>query len=60
MVGARSESAKATLMARIPLGRTAQASEIADVVWNVAGSTYMTGSIIAVDGGLMAALGSAQ
>jgi NAD(P)-dependent dehydrogenase (short-subunit alcohol dehydrogenase family) len=60
MVGALSESAKATLMARIPLGRTAQASEIADVVWNVAGSTYMTGSIIAVDGGLMAALGSAQ
>jgi NAD(P)-dependent dehydrogenase (short-subunit alcohol dehydrogenase family) len=60
MVGALSESAKATLKARVPMGRTALASEIADVVWDVAGSTYMTGSTVAVDGGLMAALGSAQ
>lgn len=60
MVGALSESAKSMLKARVPLGRTAEVDEIADVIWGVAGSTYMTGSIIAVDGGLMAALGSAQ
>ena len=60
MVGGLSDAAKATLKARVPLGRTAKASEIGDVIWNVAGSTYMTGSIVAVDGGLMAALGSAQ
>ena len=30
------------------------------MVLSVAGSTYMTGSVVAVDGGLMAALGSAR
>lgn len=60
MVGALSQTSRETLRLRIPLGRSATADEIAHVVWFVAGSTYMTGSVVAVDGGLMAALGSAQ
>jgi 3-oxoacyl-[acyl-carrier protein] reductase len=42
---------------RIPLGRPAQAEEIAEVVHWVAASKYMTGAVVPVDGGLMAALG---
>lgn len=54
-----SERARASIIGRIPLGRPARAGEVAEVVLSVASSTYMTGSIVAVDGGLMAALGSA-
>jgi len=43
------------LVARIPLGRVGTEQEIADVIWWVAGSTYMTGAIIPTDGGLMSA-----
>ena len=43
------------LVARIPLGRVGTEHEIADVIWWVAGSTYMTGAIIPTDGGLMSA-----
>jgi 3-oxoacyl-[acyl-carrier protein] reductase len=43
---------------RIPLMRAGTAEEIADVVVWVAGATYMTGSVVATDGGLLAALGS--
>ena len=48
-----SAHARARLVARIPLGREGTAEEIADVVWWVAGAPYMTGSVIATDGGLM-------
>lgn len=41
---------------RIPLGRQGTPEEIADVVWWVAQSTYMTGSTVATDGGLMCGL----
>lgn len=60
MVKALSESAKESLKSRVPLGRMASKEEIADVVWSVSRSTYMTGSIVPVDGGLMSALGSAR
>ncbi len=39
-----------------PLGRSGQPSDIADVVVAVAGSPYLTGQVIAVDGGLTIAI----
>lgn len=48
--------AKERLVASIPLGREGTAEELAEVVWWVAGSPYMTGSIIANDGGLLCKL----
>jgi 3-oxoacyl-[acyl-carrier protein] reductase len=50
------EKAIEKLVARIPLGRVGTEQEIADVIWWVAGSTYMTGAIIPTDGGMMSAL----
>jgi 3-oxoacyl-[acyl-carrier protein] reductase len=60
MTGDLSERARELIIERIPLGRTGAAGEIADVVVWVAQSPYMTGSVVATDGGLMAALGSAR
>lgn len=51
-----SARAREGIIAKIPMGRMAEAEEIADVVWWVAGSSYMTGSVIATDGGLMGSL----
>lgn len=44
------------LVARIPLGRVGREEEIADVIFWVAGSSYMTGAVIPTDGGLLAQL----
>jgi 3-oxoacyl-[acyl-carrier protein] reductase len=38
------------------MGRMGTAEEIADVCWWVAGSTYMTGSVVVTDGGLKSSL----
>ncbi|QNG55639.1 SDR family oxidoreductase [Pseudonocardia petroleophila] len=51
-------AARERIVAGIPLGRPGRAAEIADVVWSVAGSSYMTGSTVAVDGGLLASFGA--
>ena len=56
MTAGISDKARETLIAKIPLGREGTDQEIADVIWWVAGSTYMTGSIIATDGGLSAGI----
>jgi NAD(P)-dependent dehydrogenase (short-subunit alcohol dehydrogenase family) len=56
MTAALDEKARARLVADIPMGRTGTVDEIAEVIWWVAGSTYMTGAVIPTDGGLMAAL----
>ncbi len=56
MTAAISDRAKAKLIEGIPLGREGEPEELAKVVWWVAGSTYMTGSTIANDGGLMCKL----
>lgn len=56
MTAGISARAKAKLVASIPLGREGTAQELADVVWWVAGSPYMTGSIISNDGGLLCKL----
>ncbi len=50
------DKARERLVADIPMRRTGTAEEIAEVIWWVAGSTYMTGAVIPTDGGLMAAL----
>jgi len=50
------ERARELLMARIPLRRAGTEDEMAEVIWWVAGSTYMTGSVIPADGGLMSGL----
>lgn len=48
--------ARSRLLERIPMRREGTPDEIADVIWWVAGSTYMTGSVIATDGGLTCTL----
>lgn len=51
-----SERARQDIIAKIPMGRIGEAEEIAEVVWWVAGSSYMSGSVVATDGGLMGSL----
>lgn len=53
MTSTISERASKAIVNRIPLQRMGRPEEIADVCWWVAGSTYMTGSVIFTDGGLM-------
>ncbi len=50
------EKARARIIADIPLRREGTAEEIAEVVWWVANSRYMTGSTVATDGGLLCKL----
>ena len=56
MTAGVSERARARLLERIPLGRPGTADEIAEVICWVAEARYMTGSIVATDGGLMCSL----
>ena len=60
MTGDLSERARDLIVERIPLRRTGSPEEIADVVAWVAGASYMTGSVVATDGGLLAAMGSGR
>ncbi len=53
MTAAVAERARERLLARIPLRREGTEGEIAEVIYWVAGSTYMTGAVIPTDGGLM-------
>lgn len=50
------ERARDRIVADVPLRREGTVEEIAEVVYWVAGSTYMTGSIVATDGGLLCKL----
>jgi NAD(P)-dependent dehydrogenase (short-subunit alcohol dehydrogenase family) len=50
------DRARERLLRRVPMRRTGTEDEIAEVIWWVAGSTYMTGSIVATDGGMLAQL----
>jgi 3-oxoacyl-[acyl-carrier protein] reductase len=53
MTAAIGAKARDRLIARVPLRRVGTEAEIADVIWWVSGSTYMTGAVIPADGGLM-------
>ena len=53
MTAGVSERARDAIVAKVPLRRMGKPEEIADVCWWVAGSTYMTGSVVMTDGGLM-------
>jgi NAD(P)-dependent dehydrogenase (short-subunit alcohol dehydrogenase family) len=53
MTAGVSGAARERLIARIPMRRAGTEREIGDVIWWVAGSTYMTGATIPTDGGLM-------
>jgi NAD(P)-dependent dehydrogenase (short-subunit alcohol dehydrogenase family) len=57
MTGALDERTRERIAARIPMRRPAEPSDIADVIGWVSASPYMTGAIVPVDGGLLAALG---
>jgi len=46
-----------TMKQQIPIGRLGEESDIADVVYWVAQSRYMTGATIPVDGGLLCSFG---
>ena len=52
-----SEKALESMRNTIPLKRYGQAQEVAEVVYWVASSTYMTGAFVPVDGGLMSSFG---
>lgn len=56
MTSGISEKARDAIVAKVPLGRMGEAREIAEVCFWVAGSTYMTGSTVFTDGGLMCGL----
>ncbi|KHK88540.1 SDR family NAD(P)-dependent oxidoreductase [Novosphingobium malaysiense] len=56
MTSGVSKKARDAIVAGIPLGRMGEAEEIAEVCYWVAGSTYMTGSTVFTDGGLMCSL----
>ncbi|MCC5810897.1 MAG: SDR family oxidoreductase [Ectothiorhodospiraceae bacterium] len=56
MVAELDDRARERLIAKIPLRRMGSEEEIAEVIWWVAGSSYMTGAVIPTDGGLMCAL----
>ncbi|QTJ70424.1 SDR family oxidoreductase (plasmid) [Rhodococcus sp. ZPP] len=58
MTSALTGRARERLVGAIPMGRTGRAEEIAQVIVGVADSTYMTGSIVATDGGLMSSFSS--
>ena len=52
MTAVLDDDQRAAILGGIPLARYAQPAEIADVVSFLSGSTYITGAVIPVDGGL--------
>lgn len=56
MTSGLSDRARDKIVSKVPLKRMGAAEEIANVIWWVAGSTYMTGSVVTTDGGLSCSL----
>ena len=57
MTSGLSDSAMDNMKAKIPVGRLGEDHEVADVVFWVSTSRYMTGATVPVDGGLMCSFG---
>ncbi|MFK8019932.1 MAG: SDR family oxidoreductase [Pseudomonadales bacterium] len=57
MTSALTEKALESMRKIIPLSRYGEAEEIAEVIFSVSRSRYMTGAFIPVDGGLMSSFG---
>lgn len=57
MTSALSEAAMEKMRSQIPLGRLGAESDIAEVVYWVSQSRYMTGAVVPVDGGLLSSFG---
>lgn len=53
MAGHMPQTAYEGLLAAIPMGRAAKPEEVADAVWFLAQSGYITGQTLVVDGGLV-------
>ena len=58
MTSALTGRARERILAAIPLGRTGLPAEIAQVIVGVADAEYMTGSVVATDGGLLSSFAS--
>ena len=53
MIAAMPEEVRAAILTRIPMGRFGRPEEIAEaVVFLVSGADYITGQVIAIDGGM--------
>lgn len=52
MGNAMPEKVTKTLVDATALGRFGEADEFADTVWGICGSTYMTGNVVRMDGGI--------
>lgn len=57
MTSGLSEAAMESMRAKIPVGRLGDDAEVAEVVYWVSQSRYMTGATVPVDGGLMCSFG---
>lgn len=57
MTSGLSDAAMENMKAKIPMGRLGQDREVAEVVYWVSQSRYMTGATVPVDGGLMCSFG---
>ncbi len=57
MTSGLSDLAMETMTAKIPVGRLGEDREVADVVYWVSQSRYMTGATVPVDGGLLCSFG---
>ena len=57
MTSGLSEAAMESMRAKIPVGRLGEDAEVAEVVYWVSQSRYMTGATVPVDGGLMCSFG---
>lgn len=58
MTARLTDAVRRSLVDAVPLGRPGTEQEIAEVVYWVAGATYMTGATVPVDGGLLACFGA--
>ncbi|WP_159544419.1 3-oxoacyl-[acyl-carrier-protein] reductase [Streptococcus halichoeri] len=52
MTGVLSEKTQEAILSQIPMKRIGQACEVADLVTYLAAQTYITGQVLAVDGGM--------